>query len=274
MGRRAVALLTPTSAHPSWLALLSTMTRENPAWDAFVVSDAEPLEGEESLVDLGDGCSELRVASWTCRLAGFSGSGTRVIPKTPISWDKACYFFAERRRGAYEHVWFVEDDVLLGAAAALIHLDARLGAADLACAVATTEAEDPWWPHWRKTAGEPSAADVFPGPPQSRARAMMCVARMSAALLEAVSEYAAAFRRLQFLEHFFPTLALRKGLHVDTDAAFRNVRWRFYGDELQDALSSSTFADVFHPVKDQDTHDVHRNFLARLASHGAARPSP
>ena len=267
--------MTRGAAPPLWLSLLlrlkelALINAASSSWDVYVVTDLEPEESgaEEELLmrdELEGRIHEVRVSSQSCRGAGFSGCNTAIFEKTPIAWDKALFFFADRRRGVYEHVWFLEDDVLLGSAAALLDLDARLGGLpDLVCAPTTDAAMSESWSHWRPKSREPAAEDVFPGSPRSRLKAMVCVARMSTALLAAISNHAQIFGRLHFLEYLFPTIAVRARLRVATDVSLRRIRWRFDGDDLRLALTSMMPSDLLHPVKDQAAHACYRAAIAQ-----------
>lgn len=248
----AVVLLSRGRAHKEWQRFLESARTEG-GYDVYVVSDEEP-DGHAP-EDVG-GVTVIRVASELCREAGYVGSCTSTFSKSPISWDKAIYYFSVVCT-RHKHVWFLEDDVLVGSPRALLDIDSRQVGTDLVC-----RGHNSWpgWYHWNPPPGtEPSPAEVFPSP---RFSSMVCAVRCSRELLRDVKAHVANFGRLHFIEYMFNTLAHHAGRIVRTDAALSEVHYRIPEESFEDHLHRAAKLGILHPVKDQDAHHRFRELWA------------
>ena len=181
--------------------------------------------------------------------AGYFYINTDVMPdKLVITWDR-CLFFLSQYPGICEYAWIIEDDVAIRGQDTLARFFENFvsSRADLLAAPPKVNENDPGeWPLWAalRNAGFPTLwASYNP------------VTRMSRKMVAAIAEFVKEKRRLFFLEIFFVSLAMSKGLDIqyykDLEEHFR------YTPEITfDETQKSWKYPIFHPVKNWDMWDA------------------
>ena len=167
--------------------------------------------------------------------AGFLGS-VMYVPDRACSRDKALFYFWKDDT-AYEHMWFIEDDVYLASCIPLLAMDKTHPIEDLLCSSFSIVTENPHKWHWdRLVAGKIELP---------WANSMICAIRISRALLNEISMYAQQNGRLLFDEALFTTLALHARLKYACPVALKNITFKNTWED-----SSIDNHCLYHPIKD------------------------
>ena len=176
-----------------------------------------------------------------CTQSGFYKSNQLKSKQGCLAWDKALYFVTNVARD-YSFVWFVESDVFIPSAQAIISLHELYAPShDLVTAESTYNFDGHMggWPHWRL------APDTLPLP---WAKSMVCAMGCSRRLLTVVEEYARCHGHIVYIELIFHTLALQHPeMKVVTPAEMSTIVYRT--NYKWENVTARPF-NVWHPVKD------------------------
>jgi hypothetical protein len=187
-----------------------------------------------------------------CKQNGFHRFNP-VIKKGPCnvsSWDKAILYFC-RLNKAYEHVWFIEDDVFVPDISLFESIDTRFPKDDLLSPenIINKSGELESW-HWWPLA----AVSNLPLP---WAHSMVCAMRVSKKLIKLVDQYVTQNKDSpKFIEYIFHTLALHNALSVNVVKNLSGIVWRKNWEPGE--LNGET---LYHPVKSIDQQTEFRRFL-------------
>jgi len=179
------------------------------------------------------------------RSHGYFGSSP-FIPKTPISWDKALYYFS---LSEYEHAWFCEDDVLFESSASADRFvkSYKDNTSDLLCKSFFDRKVWPEWPHWGHSEGRFSDDE-------SRG-AFLPLCRLSRRLAASVDYHVKEHRSLALIEVMIPSLVNINKLHYHIISEINYKRFRhfpsFNYEELWNKYSLGE-VNIFHPVKSDE----------------------
>lgn len=181
--------------------------------------------------------------------AGYFYVNTDVMPdKLVITWDR-CLFFLAQYPSLYDYAWIVEDDVAIRGHDTLArymgqYMDSR---ADLITAPPQINKDDPGeWPLWAalRNAGFAKLwASYNP------------VTRMSRRMVAAIAQFAKEKKRLFFLEIFFVSLAMSKGLTVEYTHDLAE-QFRYTPAITFEEAQKAWKYPIFHPVKDGTLWDA------------------
>ena len=129
----AIVFLT-RKPHPTMLEYLPELKRDG--YDIYVCAD-DTLSGPF-----------LQYTSRECEEAGYKNGLLPWHMPRPSAWEKALYHFCEKDT-QYDHVWFIEDDVLITSADALYKMDQQYPASDLLSEshIVVTKYKRDW--HWQ-----------------------------------------------------------------------------------------------------------------------------
>jgi hypothetical protein len=187
--------------------------------------------------------SESASAGWTkCNIT---------IAKPTTAWDKALYYFAVKDTTA-AHVWFIEEDVFVPNASVLIKIDANCPDADLVAKQNVRDDEDPEFIWWHDAEGYLK---------KPLYRSLVCAARLSRRLLDAVKAFVKQHGRLVFIEIIFNTIVVQQGMKLEMPKELSKIVWRHHWTpETVDAHH------LFHPIKDVNLHDSYRDRLKQVAA--------
>jgi hypothetical protein len=166
--------------------------------------------------------------------------------KRPCAWDKAFYHFCIKDT-SYDNVYFIEDDVFIPFPITIFNIDKKYPFADLLCESHTIRKYNDNWPHWN------SITKYFDVPLY---HSMVCACRVSKRMLYIVSCFAKINKTLLYHECFLNTLAAKYNLRIKTPDEFKSVTWNNKW-ELKDIKINQ----LYHPVKDYNSHKIFRNFL-------------
>ena len=162
----------------------------------------------------------------------------------PISaWDKALYHFCKVETD-FDHVWFLEDDVLIPHAKTLQYLQAKYPTGDLLIRSCLSFEQNTQWQHWHRAI-----------PRYARYQSMACVCRTSKKLLREITNLANERRRLFFLELLFTSVAAEHKMHVLTIPELQHIIWKY--EWKQEDIQPDK---LYHPVKNfQQQQDFRKN---------------
>jgi hypothetical protein len=179
-----------------------------------------------------------------CKNNGYFNSSF-LIPKTPISWDKALYYFCEINK-IYENVWFCEDDVYIPSEVNIKNLDENYKD-DLICcpmegnttiktnndgiireycwSITEKYFEIPWY------------------------QGLIAITRIPKKLLEKISEFTKKHKQLDFLEVVIPTLGGENKINIITPIELIEVTCCNKLDP-----NNLDKNKIYHPIKDVNIH--------------------
>jgi len=229
-----------------WLDFLKTFTH----YDVFIMIDDNSENYTEIYKELYPTIQFIQIENAECEHNGFIGSSTATKLPPVMSWDKAIYYFSHIET-KYENVWFMEDDVFLFSEATLIKIDDQYKKCDLLTRSHTIKYEynmEGWW-HWNQVINKIELPWAY---------SLICICRVSSALLKQVRKYANEKKTIFFIEALLNTLAIHNNLAVCTPPQFITV---VQGDIPPIAVTHDKMFYVFHPYKAVENHPEMRNFL-------------
>jgi hypothetical protein len=183
------------------------------------------------------GVKYLQYSDAICRSQGFINATLTIGANgRPLSWDKALLHFCVYNKIKYQHVWLIEDDVLIPTKDTLRLLDLKYPDADLLSRShgLNTTGELNW--HWKQAQGK----IALPW-----ANSMVCAVRVSPKLLLLIQKLATQKRSLLFIEFMFNTIALHHKLSVQTPPELSGILWRHVWTEE----NATNPLALYHPVK-------------------------
>jgi hypothetical protein len=177
-------------------------------------------------------------------LNGYRNANTAVMPKTPIAWDKAIYYFSQINL-SYDFVWFIEEDVLVPSIKTIPNIDAKYGSEDLLVASHISYEEEPLWLHWKE-------ANFQINKPYYKS--MVCAVRVSRKLLECIKTYVSNKKKLFFIELLFNTIAYHNNLKIKTIPELSTITF-------EDTFENIVETNLYHPFKDLNKQTlIHNSF--------------
>ena len=158
--------------------------------------------------------------------------------------DKAIFFFC-KISPKFKRIWFLEFDVYIPSTKAFLNIHNRWISNDSDLVTASNDEHrfiTPRTWHWHKIRpylkfGKPWYVS------------MSCAIGMSFRLLSEVQNYVNKYKRMEFLEVFFNTVAMHSNLSVWNPAEFRNLVFR-YNYTCEHVLQQPM--NWFHPIKNPD----------------------
>jgi hypothetical protein len=178
--------------------------------------------------------------------------------KQTTSWEKALYYFHNKNHH-YDAVWYIEEDVFVYKEKTLVDIDSKYPNSDLLASEQgfhEYNKGDPikwmWWPKIHIKDYE-----------QPYYSSMVCVSRISRALLAKIDEYARRNNTLFFLEALFPTLCIKNGLKHDMPPQMKNIISMGPIDKGLPAKNT-----LVHPFKNSKNH---KNIRGRLNQTGGRK---
>ena len=194
----------------------------------------------------------IKLTDEVCRRTNYNNSNP-AIPKRPSAWDKAIYYFCVQNTSP-DHVWFIEEDVFVPRESLFKDLDERYPTTDYIMKQHVKDTDDPAFEFWYDGDGKMERPFY---------RSLVCVTRVSRAVLNRVKELHDSKKTLVFIEIMFNTLAVKYGLTMEMPNELQNIIFRHSWTE--DTVNKDQF---FHPVKDTTLHDTYRERLAQKAESG------
>ncbi len=165
---------------------------------------------------------------------------TYSIQKTPVSWDKAFYYFTrDERIESYDYIWFIEDDVFIPSIETIHNIDARYDQHLLSQSCAMSLSYDtPGW-QWHVARGH-IGLPLF--------SSLMCACRISRDLMKVIRNYAETHKRLFFLEIMIPTLCCQSRLRNKVIPELKMIQYRYdWNTHFQNGFDKMA---LYHPIKD------------------------
>lgn len=184
-----------------------------------------------------------------CFDAGFFYVNTDCMPeKLVITWDR-CLFFLSQYKNLYEKAWILEDDVAIRGAATLGNFFQKYTSddADFLAGPPQINEKDPHeWPLWAalRDSGLPNLWATY-NP----------IVRVSGRFMDTLADFVKEKHRLFFLEIFFISLAMCRGLKY---TIFRDLHTHFRFTPVmtfEETQVPTIEFPIFHPVKDMDLWD-------------------
>ncbi len=174
---------------------------------------------------------------------------THSITKTPVSWDKATYYFSKINNN-FDYIWYIEDDVFIPNSNAIYNLDNKYKDYDL-----LTRANNISFDyndrlnggHWH-LARNMLRLPLF--------GSMVCALRISKNLLNKVNEFRNKHNRLLFIEIMFNTLCSQNKLKNKIVPELITIAYRY---DWKYNLIKENF--LYHPIKDLE---VQKNYYEKF----------
>lgn len=224
--------------HDAWINFLATFTE----YEVFVIID----DNSHDYVSSNDKIKFVQISHEDCMNNGFLG--INFLFHNPTGWEKALYYFSSVMKD-HDRVWFMEEDIFFNSEKTLLDIDAAYPTSDLLTAPCEENKDgnkSTWL--WEKIT-------IAFEPPYHHG--MVCISRISKALLEAIRTYATENKTLFFLEALFPSICHNKSLIHDSPPQLGTVLWK-----MDYTLDLFTKDKVYHPVKKMEDHDAIRKRLS------------
>jgi hypothetical protein len=217
-----------------WLDFISTFTDN---YDVYVVvDDNDDISNYQSKYK---NIKFLQFDNNKLIKQGYYNLSTRGTSKQIISWDKAVYYFSKIQT-KYNYVWFCEDDVYIPNVKNIIQIDIKYNQ-DLLCPdLITTDVLKPNEWHW--FLAEPYFELPFFG-------GLQAFCRVSKNLLNKINQFVIKYKKLEFAEVLFPTLAKKNDLSIIVPDELKHL-------SCCEKLDSSKLDNmlIHHPLKKTDDH--------------------
>jgi len=179
------------------------------------------------------------------------------IQKTPNSWDKVlCYFCEYDIKNPYDFVLIFEDDVFIPSVEAVVNLVTKSLKYDLVVPHNHLQEFQAIGWHWAEVVDKIQPPYYY---------SMTCAVGLSRKVLDTVRAYVKENKTLIFHEVMFNTLAMQNSLKIVTLMELKSIVWQGkWGIDEWLLLPNN----VFHPVKDIENHDKHRELIASSKDSG------
>lgn len=165
--------------------------------------------------------------------------------RNPCAWEKTLFLHKRWNWSElYDHVWFIEYDVMVPCKTTLSNIDKMYPTADLLCASDIPRSKDPYWPWWSHS----MYADSF--------HSMQSVFRGSTKLLNIIHAFAQDNRKLFHLEIMLNTIAHQHQLSIQTPKQLQKIVYRH---DWTDADVQKD--ELVHPIKDMEQQQRIWNFF-------------
>ena len=192
----------------------------------------------------------IQVPDEVCLKSNYYYSSVASNLKPIVAWDRALYYFNTHVDPfyAYDHIWFLEDDVFLMNEDVLLKIDEKYPQSDLLSAfhdVNETGDVNKGWNHW---------INVIHRIGTPWAHSLVSASRLSFIMMLHIQNYVKD-RPLLFIEALFSTLAEQNHRFID------------HPDELKDTITYDKKWDrdeidvskMYHPFKKMEDHEYIRN---------------
>jgi hypothetical protein len=192
----------------------------------------------------------IQINNIICEYYGYKNT-VMYFKNRACSRDKALYYFA-LSKNIFKYLWLIEEDVFIPDVNIISDIDLKYPNIDLLTSsnsIINSLDEMPHW-HWKKIKNDINLP--FPW-----ACSMICATRISPKLLECIDNYTDIYKTLFLDEALFNTICIYNDLTIEVI------------DELRDTitfrnswtLNNINKKNLFHPVKNFNTHIVFRNYL-------------
>lgn len=219
-----------------WAGFLSKFTK----YDTYIVID----DNSQTYTSPYENVKYIQYDDEQVRSLGYKDLVTMTIPRDVSAWDKAVYHFAAVNT-EYEHVWFFEDDVFFYNEDTIKNIDDQYPNSDLLTEgfiINPLGRKDYWF--WERI-------NIEITPPY--VQTMACATRASKKVLLKIKEYAEKHKTLFYLEALFSTLCFKYNLVYNQLNELKTIR---AGTEWK--ICKMNRVNLYHPVKDLDTHALCR----------------
>jgi hypothetical protein len=210
-------------------------------YEVFIIADDINCHVPESNITI------LKISDGESSSAGFTKSSI-TLSKVTSAWDKALYYFCVRDTSP-EHVWFIEEDVMIPRVSLLKELDTKYPDTDLVAKQHVSQDEDPEFSWWFD-------ADGMMEKPLYRT--LVCASRLSRALLNKIKAFVDKYKRLVFVEIMFSTIVHHDRMKLDMPPELSTIIWRY--DWTKDTVDEN---HLFHPIKKVEQQQEFRTVLSK-----------
>ena len=227
----ALCMLTRRPSDP-WLELLMTFVDK---YDVFVVMDEQADYSE--FIQKYPKITFVQISDDVCTNSGYTHSD--IVFKPIVATDRAFYYF-NRVNTSYEHIWFIEDDVMFKDKNVFVEMDKEYTTTDMLCPPMNLCAspQSTTWPHIHMV-GDTLQWPVGFG--------LVCCMRVSSRLMQKVDEFVVKHNRLNYKEFLFHTLAIHNNLHIIQAPELRTITWPTHVNPVE---LKRTYNQIHPPVKD------------------------
>ena len=246
--------------HEIWINFLKKMyNKYNKKFDIYIIVDDNSKIYESppeiKIIQLDDNI---------VKNSSFINSCICTIQKTPISWDKALYYFCKNNN--YNNYWFIEDDVFIPTIDIINNLYENYVLDDVDVIVNAYHENNIYkkdW-HWHNMYIKEDINKTYFSLPWYLG--LVPFIRLSKKMLDLINEFVKENNRLLFIEFFFVTLALSNNLVVKQIQQLGILEWEknyFYENKNGViSLKKHLITDknkVYHPIKNIEDHLILRS---------------
>jgi len=230
-----------------WLDRISAI--DSDGYEKHVVTDLESEKLPEKLINKYPNIQFHQIHRVYVTVAGYWDGAFAdrnnlkfMAERNPCAWEKTLFLHKRWNWSEmYEHVWFIEYDVMVPSTTTLSNIDKMYPTADLLCASHIPQSQDPYWPWWSHS---------MYAKPTPLFHSMQSVFRGSTKLLNQIHSFAQANRKLFHLEIMLNTVAYHNQLSIETPVQLKKIVYR------HDWTDTDVQKDeLVHPIKDMEQQE-------------------
>jgi len=230
-----------------WLNFLNNFVED---YDIFIAID-DYQDDYSSLINKFDKINFIQISDDECIQNGYYYSDYWFKPV--VSTDRAYYYF-NKINNNYSYIWFCEDDIFLNNKNIILDLDKKYNNIDLivpGMEINTQGNNDKRWQHWA------NVENFFNLP---WAHWHICICRISNNLMNKVDEFVKKYKKLNYKEFMFHTLALHNNMSIEIPIELKEtITWYDSNYNKENIKLSKIYKPIYHPIKNIDSHDEIRN---------------
>ena len=204
-------------------------------YDIYIVIDDNQYTYDDNINNSLD-YNIIKIDNRECENAGFKNSVFYFKNKS-CSRDKALFYF---RNTDYDHIWFIEEDVLIPHINTLTSIDNQYHSSDLICQKFNKSDSN-----WTLFGYVNSICNKKIDPPYYNC--MICAVRLSKKMLNIIFNFATKFQTLFLDESMFPTLAIQNNLKIEELDELNTLAYHYNWQ-----LREIDIKHFYHPMKEDD----------------------
>ena len=239
----------------SLIELFVSLYDPNDEYDYYVVVDDNEYKSEvDKWKDSFKKVKWIYIKEEDCKRLGYKNINFVVKEGEPSAWDKAmCYFCEKMKNHTYEKYWFMEDDVFIPKTDNLYKIDMENVDEDLLLHKKKTNMSN-----IEKRQMIEVKRYLEKGYESYLCKSMVCIVRMSKAMMNLIYEYVKRNKTMFFLEFFLCTLGNRHGMKMKVISELSTVLFRRMW-KLDNMIEHSNY--LYHPIKNVDLQKAYRQYF-------------
>ena len=217
-----------------WLDFLNTMIND---YDVFICVDI--LDDYSELKKKYNNIKFIEISDDECIKSNYINSD--FLFKPIVATDRAFYYFNHINNN-YNYIWYCEDNVYFYNVNIIKNLDMKYPNADIISSSITinNNGDLSTWAHWH------IINNTLPLP---WCKALLCLVRISKNLMKKMDEYIIKYKKNNYKEYLFHTLAIHNNMIIETPIEMSKIYYRY--DWKNECINKY---NIYHPIKNLQNH--------------------